>query len=287
MPLPADAQDNTAQVEYWNDRAAVTWTTFQERLDALFQPLTERALDAAAPAPGERVVDVGCGCGATVLALADRVSPAGQVLGLDVSNPMAARARQRIAAAALANAQVVVSDAAVHDFTGVAVDLIFSRFGVMFFADPVAAFANLRQAARPGGRLLCAVWRPLADNPWFRVPLEAARPLVTPQPPTDPDAPGPFALANPERTQDILRNAGWRHPTLASHDLPMRFAATGQVEQATEFATHVGALARILAEEDPDTRARVRQAVAQALSTYDSPTGINLTGSIWLISAQA
>jgi SAM-dependent methyltransferase len=287
MPLPADAQDNTAQIAYWNDKAAVTWTTFQERLDALFQPLTALALDAAVPAPGERVVDVGCGCGATVLALADRLGPTGHIVGLDVSAPMAARARQRLAVSGLTIAQVVVSDAATYDFAGSTVDLVFSRFGVMFFADPVAAFANLRRAARPGGRLLCAAWRPLTDNPWFRVPLEAARPLLTPQPPTDPDAPGPFAFANPDRTQTILQHAGWRYATLTRHDLPMHLAATGQVEQATEFTTHVGPLARILAEEDLETRARARQAVAQALSIYDSPTGINLPGSIWLISAQA
>jgi SAM-dependent methyltransferase len=282
-----DTQDNTAQIAYWNDRAAVTWTTFQERLDTLFEPLTALALDAAAPVPGERVMDVGCGCGATVLALADRVGPTGQVLGLDISEPMAARARERITAAGLTNARVVVSDAAVHAFPRDGADLLFSRFGVMFFADPVAAFANLRCAMRQGGRLLCAAWRPLADNPWFTVPLQAARALLPPQPPADPDAPGPFALANPDRTLGIFRDAGWHDVTLTRRDVPMHFAAAGQLEQATEFATRVGALARMLADVDPAMHARIRLAVADALNTYDSPTGINLSGSIWLISARA
>ena len=287
MPTSADDHDNTAQIAYWNDRAAVTWTTFQERLDALFEPLTAQALAAARPTSGETVIDIGCGCGATVLALADRVGPTGQVLGLDVSQPMAARARERIAALNLSNAQVVVSDAVTHDFPPASVDLLFSRFGVMFFTDPIAAFANFHRAMRPGGRLLCAVWRPLADNPWFTVPQEAARALVSPQLPADPDSPGPFAFANPDRTRGILTGAGWHDAVLTRTDVPMRLAATGQIDQATDFATNVGALARTLADEGPETRALVREAVAEALKAYDSPAGISLSGSIWLISARA
>jgi SAM-dependent methyltransferase len=287
MSTSADKQNNTDQIAYWNDRAAVTWTTFQERLDALFEPLTALALDAAAPKLGERAIDIGCGCGATVLALAQRLGPTGQVLGLDVSEPMTARARERIAGARLTNAQVVVSDAATHDLQGARADLLFSRFGVMFFADPIAAFANLHGAMRQGGRLLCAAWRPLADNPWFTVPLEAARPLLSPQSPADPDAPGPFAFANPDRALGVLTKAGWSDATLTRHDVPMRIAPAGQLEQAVEFATRVGVLARMLAEEDPDTHARVRLAIAEALKPYDGPAGVNLSGSIWLISARA
>jgi SAM-dependent methyltransferase len=283
----SSTQDNAAQIAYWNDKAAVTWTEFQERLDALFEPLTSLALDAAAPAAGEQVIDIGCGCGATMLALANRVGPTGHVLGLDVSEPMAARARDRIAAAALANAQVVVSDAAIHAFPSNSADLLFSRFGVMFFADPTAAFANLHQAMRPNGRLLCAVWRPLSENPWFRVPLEAVSGLLPPQPSSDPDAPGPFAFANADRTSKILADAGWRDVVLTQHDVPMRFAAAGQIEQATEFATRVGALARMLTDASPETRADVRVAIAKALRTYDAPAGISLSGSIWLISARS
>jgi SAM-dependent methyltransferase len=283
----SSTQDNAPQIAYWNDRAAVTWTEFQERLDALFEPLTTLALDAAVPAEGEHVIDIGCGCGATVLALADRVRPTGHVLGLDVSEPMAARARDRIAAAGLTNAQVVVSDAAVHAFPSNSADLLFSRFGVMFFADPTAAFANLRQAMRPSGRLLCAVWRPLSENPWFRVPLDAVSALLPPQPPSDPHTPGPFAFANADQTSKILKDAGWQNVALTRRDVPMRFAAAGQIDQATEFATRVGALARMLTDASPETRANVRVAIAETLKAYDTPAGISLSGSIWLISARS
>jgi SAM-dependent methyltransferase len=285
--MPTAPQDNAAQIAYWNDKAAATWTAFQERLDALFEPLTALALEAAGPAPGEYVIDIGCGCGATLLALADRVGPTGQVLGMDISHPMAARAREHIAAAGLTNAQVLISDAAVHAFPPSGADLLFSRFGVMFFADPVAAFTNLRGAMRPNGRLLCAAWRPLADNPWFMVPQQAARDLLPPQPPADPAAPGPFAFADKDRTVGIFADAGWKDVTLTRHDVPMRFAASGQIEQATDFATHVGALGRMLADEGPESRAAVRLAVTEALKAYDGPAGINLSGSIWLISARA
>ena len=280
-------QDNTAQIAYWNDRAAITWTAFQERMDALFEPLTSVALDAAAPVLGEQVIDVGSGCGATVLALGERVGPSGGVLGLDVSLPMAARANERIAALGLANAQVIVSDAATHEFARPRFDLLFSRFGVMFFADPVAAFANLRRGMRPGGRLLCVAWRALTDNPWFNVPLAAASGFLQQQAPVDAGAPGPFAFADADRTRGILSDAGWIDADLARRDVPMQFAGSGEIAQATEFATRVGPLARILAEESAETSARIRQAVADALSTYDSPAGISLLGSVWLISARA
>lgn len=286
MPTPRDDVKNADQIAYWNDRAAVTWTAFQERLDAVFAPLTALAMDAAAPATGEKVIDVGCGCGASALALAGRVGPTGQVLGLDVSEPMTARARERIAAAGLTNARVLVSDASTHSFSHADADLLFSRFGVMFFADPVAAFANLRTAMRAGGRLLCVAWRPLKDNEWFRVPLEAAHAFVPPIPPADPDAPGPFAFADHDRTLGILSQAGWRDVTLTRLDVPMRVAEADDIEQATEFATRVGALARILGEVDPAVRAKIRQVVSEALKAYNSPTGITLSGSIWLISAR-
>jgi SAM-dependent methyltransferase len=283
---PATGSGNAAQIAYWNDRAAVAWTAFQERIDAAFTRLTAASLDAAAPATGERVIDVGCGCGATVLELARRVGPSGHVLGLDVSEPMAGRARERIAAAKVAHAEIVISDAATYPLRQANADLLFSRFGVMFFVDPTAAFANLRTAMRSNGRLLFAAWRPLTDNPWFTLPIEAAREFLPPQPPVEPDAPGPFAFGDDQRVRCILTEAGWRNAALARHDVPIRLAGPGKLEEATEFATSVGPLSRALAEVDPDIKSRIRAAVAQALQSFDGPNGISLRGSIWLASAR-
>jgi ubiquinone/menaquinone biosynthesis C-methylase UbiE len=284
-PVVAE-QGNDAQIAYWNDRAAVTWTALQDRMDTMFAPLTARALSAAAPQPKERVIDVGCGCGATILELAGLVGPKGDVLGVDVSKPMTARARDRIAAARLGNAQVQVSDASTHAFEPASADLLFSRFGVMFFADPAAAFANLRRGIRPGGRLLFAAWRPFVDNSWFSVPHAAAAHLLPPQPPPDPHAPGPFAFADADRVHHILDTAGWTDITLTRQDMPMRLAGPGRTTEAAEFATRIGALARALADTSEEVKAQAAERVAEALRDYDGPEGIHLAGSVWLVSAR-
>jgi SAM-dependent methyltransferase len=281
------ADGNAGQIAYWNDRAAATWTAFQDRIDAAFAGLTEAAVAAAAPAPGERVIDVGCGCGATVLELARKVGPDGFVLGLDVSVPMAARARARIAAEGLGNAEIVVADASVHALPPGEADLLFSRFGVMFFDDPQAAFAALRRAMRPGGRMLFAAWRALADNPWFDVPLKAARDLLPPQPPAEPHAPGPFAFAEEARVRAILDRAGWREVRIGPAEVRIRLAGSGELDRAAEFATSVGGLARMLVEAEPDVREAARGRVREALASHDGPDGVRLDGAIWLISARA
>ena len=286
MPDSDTPDGNAAQIAYWNERAGETWARLQERIDANFAALTTLALDAAAPGPGERVIDIGCGCGATVLDLARRVGPTGRVLGVDVSEPMVVRARARIAVQALTQAQVQIADAATGLFRWGKADLMFSRFGVMFFAEPEAAFAHLRRQMRPEGRLLFACWRPLAENPWFTVPLEAGRRYLPPQPPADPEAPGPFAFADPERVRRILAAAGWRDIVARPQEAPMQMAGAGDLEGATAFATSVGALARLLAEAEPETRRVVERAVREALRAHDEPGGITLTGAIWLVSAR-
>ena len=277
---------NDAQIAYWNDHAARTWTAFQERIDAVFAPLTAVALDAAAARPGERVLDIGCGCGTTALELAQRVGPTGHVNGFDVSVPMAARARERIATAGLQQAEIVVADAAECAFPPAGADLLFSRFGVMFFADPGAAFANLRRGMRPGGRLLCAAWRKLAENPWFSTPLEAAGALLPPAEALEPNAPGPFAFADGARVKALLAGAGWQDVGTCAVDVGMRLAPAGQIAEATEFATRVGPLARAMAEVGPDVQSSVRAAVADRLRSHDGPDGVTLPGAIWLISAR-
>jgi SAM-dependent methyltransferase len=181
---------------------------------------------------------------------------------------------------------VLVSDAASHAFAPAAADLLFSRFGVMVFADPAAAFANLRTAIRPAGRLPFACWRPIEQNAWFSVPLAAAGHLLPPSPPAEPDAPGPFAFADPDRVRRILTTARWTDFSATRHDVPIRIAGPGGLQEAAEFATRVGALARGLAEAEPEVKARAAQLVAEALGPFDGPDGITLTGSIWLVSAR-
>ena len=198
---------NQAQVDYWNTGAGPVWAELQDMLDRQLDPLGRAAQQALDVAPGERVLDIGCGCGHTTLALAEAASPNGQVLGVDISGPMLAVARGRAATNPVI--RFIEADAQTADLPSGAFDAAYSRFGVMFFADPAAAFGNIRRAVRAGGRLGFVCWRAFSENLWMRGPAEAAAAFLPSAPAPDPEAPGPFAFADPSRVRRILEEAGW------------------------------------------------------------------------------
>ncbi|MBT9384535.1 class I SAM-dependent methyltransferase [Pseudooceanicola sp. CBS1P-1] len=199
---------NAAQRALWNAQPGATWVTHQAVLDRMHQPMADLLLEAARPAPGEQVLDIGCGAGQTVLMAAAMVGPSGRVLGLDISAPLLDLARHRIAGAALPGAEVLLADAQTWPGDGTTVDLVISRMGVMFFEDPVAAFANIRRRMRPGGRLVFICWA--EGNPWFDLPAAAcAAHFGPPEAPEDPGAPGPLAFRDPERVCRLLTEAGF------------------------------------------------------------------------------
>ncbi|MFI4988263.1 MAG: class I SAM-dependent methyltransferase [Alphaproteobacteria bacterium] len=288
-PRNADASPgaNADQIAYWNGDAGMRWRAQQERLDALFAPLTAAVMDFAAPAKGERVLDIGCGCGATLLALAPRVGPEGKLLGVDISQAMLERAAERLRAGPWQNADVLLTDASSHPFEAGAFNLAFSRFGVMFFDDFAKAFANIQHSLAEGGRLAFVCWRPMAENPWFLAPLAAARPYLPPQEPADPDAPGPFALANPERIRGILASGGFSAIEIARHDTELRIAGSNELALATDFAVQFGPTARALAAAEPAARAAAEAAIREDLARRARPEGIIFPGSVWLVSARA
>ena len=277
---------NAGQIVYWNGGAGERWAALQDRIDAVFAGITTTVIGHAALRPGEHVLDVGCGSGATVLALAATVGPAGAVFGIDVSKPMLDLASRRVAAAGLANVELVLADAFAHSFEAGRFDLMFSRLGVMFFDDPVGAFTNIRASVKPGGRLAFFCWRAVADNPWFRVPFAAAQPHLAPQPPADPDAPGTFAFADPDRVRTILSNAGFSSIEIRRYDPPMRLGGPNQAQLAADFATEVGPVSRALAASEPEARVAARAAIVAELTKFDGPDGIVLPGSGWLVSAR-
>ena len=278
----AGQSPNAQQIEFWNGAVAERWVALQERLDLNMHAITDAAIPFAAPSPGERVLDIGCGCGTTTLLLAFAVAPEGTASGVDISAPMLALARAR-AKAQNANVTFVEADATVHEFQPV-FDLVFSRFGVMFFADPVAAFANIRKGLAPGGRLAFVCWRSMKENAWATAPLMAAKDLLPPQEPVDPFAPGPFAFAEKDRLAAILRDAGWSSVRIESHDCRMNLGAT--LEEASAFALDVGPLARAARELDDVTRTKIREAVTVALEPFRSPAGITPPATCWFVGAR-
>ena len=275
---------NAQQIDYWNTVAGPTWATFQEQLDRQIEPLGLAAMDQLAPAPGERSLDIGCGCGQTSAALAARVGAEGAVVGVDISAPMLEVARGRPLAAGAAAAQFRQADAQVEDLTAGAggFDAAYSRFGVMFFEDPAAAFANIRRALRPGGRVVFVCWRPFALNPWMNIPAAAAAPHLPAMAPPDPAAPGPFAFADDARVRGILGTAGFG--AIEIKPLDTRIGGWG-VEQTMELAFRVGPLGAAL-REAPERSGQVSEAVRAAITPYETPDGVLMPAAVWIVEAR-
>ena len=271
------------QHEFWNSPAARVWSTQYDAIDRQFAPLAEALIDAAAPQSGERVLDIGCGSGTTVMALANAVGPDGKVLGLDIAETSVAAAQQRIAESGLRQADVRLGDAGAVDLPAGGFDLLFSRFGVMFFDDPVPAFAHLRSALAPTGRLVCMAWRSPAENLWATEPFAVVREFLPPQPRPGPEDPGQFAFADPARVRRILEGAGFRDIALTPCDRPMLLGATA--EAATEGALRLGPTARALLGADDALRAHVRDILLGWFKARATSDGIVLPGATWLIRA--
>jgi SAM-dependent methyltransferase len=259
---------------------ATRWLAFEAEHDRVNGPFGTAALVRARPLAGERVLDVGCGCGATSLALADAVGPGGHVLGIDVSSPLLDRARER--SAALPHVEYQLADAQTAALPPNR-DLIFSRFGLMFFRDPASAFHNLAGALRPQGRLVFVCWRRFEENRWLHLPFSATR-EVLPQAPVPPaDGPSPFSLSDPAKLGKLLRGAGfdWVHIERTDHEVLLG----RNLASAADFAMHTGPVGRGLAGTDEATRAEVHRRISAALSTHAHPEGIRLPGSAWVVSA--
>jgi SAM-dependent methyltransferase len=277
---------NIEQARFWDEDAGPAWVEHQERLDALVGPFGRLSLDAGGPGPGESVLDVGCGTGATVLEIAARTGPAGHVVGLDISHVMLALARSRVAEAGLGNVDLVRADAQVAALPPAAHDLVHSRFGVMFFADPVAAFANLRSTLRSAGRLAFVCWQAPDRNPWFTTPVAAVAGILEPPPTPAPGEPSPFALADPGLIRAILQRAGFSEIASEGREHPVRIAGAGEAGRAGEIALSVLPVRAAYAAAPPEVRLRARSAVQAALEPFGGPDGVEIPGSVWVVTAR-
>ncbi|MGE5269877.1 MAG: class I SAM-dependent methyltransferase [Thiohalocapsa sp.] len=273
--------------EFWNSAGARAWTDHHERQDRALAGLAEAALAAAAPQPGESALDIGCGSGTTVLELAARVGSHGTVLGVDIAEASVARGRERIAAAGLRQAEIIAADAATHAFPPQRFDLLFSRLGVMFFADPAAAFANLHGALKPDGRLALAVFRPAAENPWPSAPHDAVRHLLPPTPPPRPGDPGMFSWSDPAQVRAILESAGFRDISFTAVDLDYRIAGSGGAAEAADFAMLFGPLTRLLPLLSAERCQEVRATLEKFFRGHETPDGVALPAAFWLVQARA
>jgi leucyl/phenylalanyl-tRNA--protein transferase len=284
-PLPATGP-NAQQIEYWNETTGPRWVALQERLDAQIEPLGLQVMERTAVSSGERALDVGCGCGQTSLQLARRVGPDGSVLGIDISAVMLARAADRAREARLRHLEFANADAQTHDFGSARFDLLFSRFGVMFFADPRAAFENLRRALAPEGRLAFASWQELGRNPWMRDPTVAAAALLELPPPPPPGSPGPFAFADAERVTRILEDAGFVDVAHEPVTCRLSLGGGGGVEDAVHFMLQIGPVAAALREAPEARRDAVASAVAKVLRAHETDEGIVMDGAFWIVTAR-
>jgi SAM-dependent methyltransferase len=258
------------QAAYWNGPGGEGWLAAYQRIQRAIGDIGDVGLAAAAPQHGEHVIDIGCGTGDTTAALARAVGLTGHVLGVDISEPLITAARSQ----RLDNATFVVGDAATHPFQAGHYELVFSRFGVMFFADPVAAFRNIRRALKPAGRLVFIAWRTPQENPWGTTPVRAAQPFLPPQPRPGPEDPGQFAFGDRARVERILGEAGFKALRFEPIDRQIWMGDT-----VAEVVAGAG--------KEPAAIEKAKQAIAEVLTPHEGSEGVRLPGACWLVRASA
>lgn len=277
--------ERPTQREYWNGKVGEEWARHADLMDAMLQPLTQPAFDLLDLRPGERVLDIGCGAGSTTLAAAKYVRD-GAALGVDISQPLLALARQRASEQA-STARFAEADVAAAAIPGAPFDAAFSRFGVMFFDDTAAAFAKIRKALRPGGRIVFICWRTFAENGWSYAPLAALQPILKgPIAPADPNAPGPFRLQDPEAIKSMLAASGWRGVSITPWDGDVLVAGGGDANAAAAFLLKIGPCARAITDQQLDP-AQAQQLLAEFLRQRETKQGVALPAATWIVRARA
>jgi SAM-dependent methyltransferase len=284
VPEPSQTNQPTPmdQATYWNENGGEKWVKNLDHIDVMIGVFNSHLLAAAAPVPGEYVLDVGCGGGTTTAALAMAVQGQGKVLGVDISKVILDAARQR--QNGVENVSFELGDAATYNFDPGCFDVMTSRFGVMFFEQPDRAFQNLRTALKPGGRIAFVCWRALTENPWMAAPAAAAFEILPRPEPQDPNAPGPFAFADAERLTGLLQSAGFDNIHIEPVD---ELLDLGSMENALGFFTKMGPAAAALQDADEDQRGAALDAMVTVLNGYLSSGSVRMPGAVWLVTANS
>ena len=274
---------NVDQQQFWNEVKGDFWVTLKVRIDALLLPFGTTALKTLEARPSERILEIGCGTGATSNKLAELVGSTGEVTAVDLSKPMLDKAR----ASALEKGSDVLTfreaDAEVYPFAENHYDAVFSRFGVMFFDDPIAAFRNIRRAVKPKGRLAYVCWASRKDNPWIRVPTGASRPFLDIPAPPPQDSPGQFAMERKERITEILVESGWSDITIKKFEIDHFMGIT--LNDAASFICQMGPMSEPFAGATSKVQVECVAAVEEALQPFNGKDGVRMKFSTWVVGA--
>ena len=280
------AGPNADQIEFWNGEGGEKFVRYQNALDIMLKPFGEEAIRRAGVKAGEAVLDIGCGCGDTSIDLATLVGVTGEVVGVDISEPMLARAEYMAAQTELTNVFFELGDVEAGPLHRDSFDLAFSRFGVMFFRNPATAFANVHAALRDGGRLTFACWQALKKNQWVSIQMEAVLPLVPPPPPMGPEDPGPFSFADADRVRRILGEAGFTDIAIDPFDTEVALGGMLVLDDAVDFSMQLGPASGLLKDATDTVRAQARDAVRASLAGHQTPRGVMLSAGAWIVSAR-
>ena len=281
--MEQSSQPNLQQAALWNDGSGKAWVDLQPVLDEVLAPFERLIVDAGYPGEGGSVLDIGCGAGATTLAMARRVGNSGRCVGVDISEPLVALATARARAEGMANAEFVAADAQTYAFEPGRFDAVVSRFGVMFFDDPVAAFANIRRATRPGGRLAFVAWRSPAENDFMTAAARAAAPFLPSAPPPDPNAPGQFAFADEAKVARILEASGWSSIDVQRADVPCETSE----DNLMAYVTRLGPVGAALREVDRATAEKIMASLPPAFARFRKDGAVRFNAACWMVKALA
>ena len=281
---------NTLQKEMWNGRAGESWVRHNSLLEQLLAEPGRECMNLLPLTPAMQILDVGCGCGNQTLELAARLDASSTVIGVDISEPMLGLARELKAAndnALSAEVQFALGDASEPLFDEASFDAIYSRFGVMFFEEPVASFSALRNSLKPGGKLGFVCWREPKLNPFFNAPMEAALTVLPAPAPSAPGAPGPFGLADDNVIQTTLRLAGFKDVSVAPLNLTLSVGAETPFDALFEELIQIGPAAALIAQSNPSLKEKAREAVYNRLTDfYASGKGVSFDANFWLVTAR-